>query len=72
MLQTTRQAFNNYTNGLGQWLGYGGDIRNEMVTYPPERQQSAYSVAAEKADFLKKDQPYPSDCPSGATGRDWC
>lgn len=53
MQHKTQMAFNNYIKGLGQWLGYGGDIKNGMVNYPPERQQIAYSVAAEKADFLK-------------------
>lgn len=54
MLPNTRREFNEYTKGLGQWLGYGQDVKNEMVTYPPEKQQIAYSTAAEKADFLKQ------------------
>lgn len=54
MLPNTRNVFNIYTSELGQWLGYGQDIKNEMVTYPPAKQQKAYSTAAEKAEFLKK------------------
>jgi P2 family phage major capsid protein len=54
MLQKTRLAFNQYTRTIGEWLGYGGDIKNEMVSYPPAQQQTAYSVAAEKAGFLKE------------------
>lgn len=53
MLPNTRNVFDEYTRGLGNWLGYGKDVKNEMVTYPPEKQQLAYSKASEKADFLK-------------------
>lgn len=54
MLPNTRNVFNSYTRELGKYLGYGCDVKNEMVTYPPEKQQQAYSVAAEKAAFLKE------------------
>lgn len=54
MLPNTRRAFNAFTQGLSHWLGHGSDVRNEMVTYSPERQQSVYSALAEQADFLKK------------------
>jgi hypothetical protein len=55
MLPKTREAFNAYTAGASQWLGYSqSNIKNEMVTYPPAQQQTAYSKAAEKAAFLKE------------------
>lgn len=55
MLPNTSRAFNEYTTELGQWLGYGHqNVKNEMVTYPPDKQQRAYSAAAEKAAFLKE------------------
>ena len=66
MLPKTRQAFNQYTQGLGQWLGYGGQsIKNEMVSYPPDKQQQAYSTAAEKAEFLKKVNHIPVEAQIG-------
>ena len=54
MLPNTKNVFNSYTRELGIYLGYGCDVKNEMVTYPPEKQQHAYSVAAEKSAFLKE------------------
>lgn len=55
MQPKTREVFNAYTAGVGQWLGYSqANVKNEMVTYPPAQQQTAYSKASEKAAFLKE------------------
>lgn len=50
----TRSVFNAYTKGVGDWLGYGQDIKNEKVAYPPAMQQQAYSKSAEQCAFLKE------------------
>lgn len=54
MLPNTSLSLNAYTKELGIYLGYNRDVKNEMVTYPPEKQQTAFSKAAEKAGFLKE------------------
>lgn len=53
MQSNTRQLFNAYVTGLGSWLGSGQNVKNEIVAYPPAKQQIAYSTVAEKAEFLK-------------------
>ncbi|HMT94923.1 phage major capsid protein, P2 family [uncultured Thiothrix sp.] len=65
MQPKTPQAFDSYTRGLGSWLGYNRDIKNEKVFYPPERQQSSYTTVAEKADFLKKVNHVPVNAQRG-------
>ena len=54
MLPNTSHKFSDYTNMLGYYLGYGRDVKNEMVSYSPERQQTAYSWEAQRAEFLKE------------------
>lgn len=66
MQPNTRQFFDRYTLGLGGWLGYNRDVKNEKVFYPPERQQSSYTKVAEKADFLKKINHIPVNAQSGS------
>jgi P2 family phage major capsid protein len=63
MQTITRGAFNGFTTALSQQLG--GNIRNELVTYPPEAQQTAFIRASEKADFLKKTNTVPVDAQIG-------
>ena len=53
MQQLTRNVLDSYIADLGHHLGYGHNIKNEMVTYPPEKQQVAHSTVSERADFLK-------------------